>query len=209
MRFLTCVCAKSLQSCLTLCNPTDCSPPGSSVHEILQATGVGCQCPPPGDLPDPGIEPASFSLPHWQAGSLPLVPPGKPNYICKDPNFKSGHTLRSWVDMNLAGGGPIPPAAWPSLFLKEHGLWGSIRGGSPHPPAHTRSLGGTHAPAFVLVQHKPGILGRQPHHRCSLVAVWLHKGRACAELTLLRFHPRHSSGLPNSSLVSKEKQKPR
>ena len=29
--------AKSLQSCLTLCNPTDCSPPGSSVHGILQA----------------------------------------------------------------------------------------------------------------------------------------------------------------------------
>ena len=31
------VCAKSLQSCPTLCNPTDCSPPGSSVHETLQA----------------------------------------------------------------------------------------------------------------------------------------------------------------------------
>ena len=28
------VCA---QSCLTLCNPMDCSPPGSSVHGILQA----------------------------------------------------------------------------------------------------------------------------------------------------------------------------
>ena len=26
-----------LQSCLTLCNPRDCSPPGSSVHVILQA----------------------------------------------------------------------------------------------------------------------------------------------------------------------------
>ena len=25
------------QSCPTLCNPMDCSPPGSSVHEILQA----------------------------------------------------------------------------------------------------------------------------------------------------------------------------
>ena len=25
------------QSCLTLCDPMDCSPPGSSVHEILQA----------------------------------------------------------------------------------------------------------------------------------------------------------------------------
>ena len=29
--------AKSLQSCLTLCDPTDGSPPGSSVHGIFQA----------------------------------------------------------------------------------------------------------------------------------------------------------------------------
>ena len=29
--------AKSLQSCLTLCNPIDSTPPGSSVPEILQA----------------------------------------------------------------------------------------------------------------------------------------------------------------------------
>ena len=32
-----CVYAKSLQSYLTLCNPRDCSPPGSSIHGILQA----------------------------------------------------------------------------------------------------------------------------------------------------------------------------
>ena len=32
-----CVPAKSLQLCLTLCDPIDCSPPGSSVHGILQA----------------------------------------------------------------------------------------------------------------------------------------------------------------------------
>ena len=32
-----CVRAKLLQSCLTLCNPMDCSPPSSSVHGILQA----------------------------------------------------------------------------------------------------------------------------------------------------------------------------
>ena len=31
------VCAKSLQSCLTLCDSMDCSPPGSSVHGVLQA----------------------------------------------------------------------------------------------------------------------------------------------------------------------------
>ena len=31
------VCVKSLQSCPSLCNRMDCSPPGSSVHRILQA----------------------------------------------------------------------------------------------------------------------------------------------------------------------------
>ena len=31
----SCVCIKSLQSCPTLCEPMDCSPPGSSVHGIL------------------------------------------------------------------------------------------------------------------------------------------------------------------------------
>ena len=33
----TAAAAKALQSCPTLCNPMDCSPPGSSVHGILQA----------------------------------------------------------------------------------------------------------------------------------------------------------------------------
>ena len=31
------MCAKLFQSCLTLCDSMDCSPPGSSVHGILQA----------------------------------------------------------------------------------------------------------------------------------------------------------------------------
>ena len=35
-------------------------------------------CPSPGDLHDPGIQPASLGLLHWQADSLPLTPPGKP-----------------------------------------------------------------------------------------------------------------------------------
>ena len=35
----------------------------------------GFPCPPPGDLPNPGVEPRS---PAWQADSLPLVPHGKP-----------------------------------------------------------------------------------------------------------------------------------
>ena len=40
----------------------------------------GLSFPPPGDLSNPGIKPASFTYPAFQAGSLPLVPPGKPNW---------------------------------------------------------------------------------------------------------------------------------
>ena len=67
---VVCVHAKSLQLCLT---------PGSSVHGILQDRIVEwLSCPPPGDLPDSGIEFASLMSPPLQAGSLPTKPPGKP-----------------------------------------------------------------------------------------------------------------------------------
>ena len=33
-------------------------------------------CPPPSDLPNPGIE---LRSPTWQANSFPSEPPGKPN----------------------------------------------------------------------------------------------------------------------------------
>ena len=37
-------------------HPMDCSPPGSSAHGILRARILdGLQCPPSGDLPNPGI----------------------------------------------------------------------------------------------------------------------------------------------------------
>ena len=50
----------------------------------------GLPCPPPGDLPDPGMEPVSLNVYlHWQAGSLPLAPPWKPT--------PSGTTLLSEV----------------------------------------------------------------------------------------------------------------
>ena len=77
--------AKSLQSCLTLCNPMDCSPPGSSVHGIPQQEyRSGLPCLPPGNLPKPGIKPSSLSLLHWQVGSLPLAPPGKPHGVPRE-----------------------------------------------------------------------------------------------------------------------------
>ena len=64
------------QSCPTLCDPMDCSLPGSSVHVIFrQEYCSGLPFPSPGDLPNPGIEPGSPTL---QADALPSEPPGKP-----------------------------------------------------------------------------------------------------------------------------------
>ena len=58
-----CVCAKSL-SHVWLCIPVDCSPPGFSVHRILQARILEWVAMPfSTDLPDPGIEPTSFMAP--------------------------------------------------------------------------------------------------------------------------------------------------
>ena len=59
-----CMHAKSLQS--RLCNRMDHIVPGSSVHGILQARVLEwVALPPPGDLPNPGIEPMSVSFLHW------------------------------------------------------------------------------------------------------------------------------------------------
>ena len=56
--------AKSLQLCLILCNPMDWSLPGSpSMRFSRQEYWSGLPGPPPGDLPDPGIEPASLMSP--------------------------------------------------------------------------------------------------------------------------------------------------
>ena len=45
--------AKSLQSCPTLCDPTDSSPPGSAVPGILQARTLECARPLPVPCPAP------------------------------------------------------------------------------------------------------------------------------------------------------------
>ena len=73
-----CVCGHLVpQSCLTLCNPMDYSPPGSSVPGILQSRipALVAVSLLHGDIPNAGIEPRS---PELQAGSLPSEPPGKP-----------------------------------------------------------------------------------------------------------------------------------
>ena len=58
------------QSCPTLCDPVDCSPPGPSLHGIFPAR-VGCHFLLQEIFPT-GIEPGSPTL--W-AGALPCEPP--------------------------------------------------------------------------------------------------------------------------------------
>ena len=61
------------------CDPMDYSSPASSVHETLQArTLEWVPCPPQGIFATQGLNPSLLHLLHWQASSLPLVPPVKP-----------------------------------------------------------------------------------------------------------------------------------
>ena len=54
--FKLCVCSVT-QLCLTVCDPMDCSLPGSqSVDFSRQEYWSGLSFPPPGDLPNPGIK---------------------------------------------------------------------------------------------------------------------------------------------------------
>ena len=71
---IMCVCL-AIQLCLTLWDPMDCSLPGSPIYGILQARILEWSpCPPPGNLPNPGVEPRSPTL---QVDSLLSEPPGK------------------------------------------------------------------------------------------------------------------------------------
>ena len=67
------------QSCPTLCSPTDCNPPGSSVHGSFQWNGL--PFPTPGDLPDPGIEHTSSASPALAGRFFTTETPGKPHKI--------------------------------------------------------------------------------------------------------------------------------
>ena len=84
-----CMRAKSLQSYPALCDPMDCSLPGSSVHRILQARILEWAV-----VPSSRGSSRIMDQPHvcyvflrWHVGSLPLAPPGKP--------------VQSWQSLNI------------------------------------------------------------------------------------------------------------
>ena len=73
-----CMCSVA-QSCPTLCNPMDCSRPGSSVHGILQTRILEwVAISSSRGSSRPRYQTHISCLLHWQASSLPLRLPGKP-----------------------------------------------------------------------------------------------------------------------------------
>ena len=69
-----CVVYTVVQLCLILCNPMDCSPPGSSVHGISQARILEqVVIPYSRALPNPGIKPASLVSPALAGGFFTTI----------------------------------------------------------------------------------------------------------------------------------------
>jgi len=102
------VCTKSLQSCLTDCDPMDCSPPGSSVHGILQARILEWVAKPSsrGDSqPRDGIR--ISCLLHWRAG--PLLP-----FSCQCLNSWASQVTK-WVENP-----PVMQEIWAELDTAKH-----------------------------------------------------------------------------------------
>ena len=105
----------------------DYSPPGLSVHAVFQAkTWSGLTFPPPGDLPNPGIEPVSLSSPVLAGiGTLPLAPP---LYLWLKL-FLSSNSKVAWMRRESPEPSNSQIAAWcPSIQSKSNTIpGGNIR----------------------------------------------------------------------------------
>ena len=92
------------QLCPTLCNPMDCSPPGSFVHGILQArilTGMGCDL---GGSSQPRYQTrVSCIFLHWQVDSLPLNHLGSSVCMGESSVIQSCLTLCDPMDCSSPG----------------------------------------------------------------------------------------------------------
>ena len=103
-------CVLVLQSCQTLCNAMDCSPPGSPVHGIFQARileWVTYHALLQGIFPIQGSNPSLLHRLHWQADSLLLAPSEKPEMSDKDKYYCVIYLLcgilKSWTHKNRVG----------------------------------------------------------------------------------------------------------
>ena len=95
---------KVLQLCLTLWDPMDCSPPGSSVHGYSPGknTGVGCHVLLQ-EILTQGLNICLLCLLHWQVSSLQPVPPGKSIPLSQHPR------ITTYVGISHSGALHIQP----------------------------------------------------------------------------------------------------
>ena len=68
-----------IQSCSIVCDLTDCSPPGSSVHGILQAGILERIVISFSRISSQGSNSSLLCLLHWQKDSLPMSHLGSPS----------------------------------------------------------------------------------------------------------------------------------
>ena len=94
-----CVCSVA-QSCVTFCDPIDCSPPGSSVHGISQARVLEWIA----ISYSKGLNP---HLLHWQVDSLPLHHLGSPMYTL--------HLLKCYQEKSPS----LPLTSFPKLLCNK------------------------------------------------------------------------------------------
>ena len=91
-------------SCFTLFDSKDCNPPGSyqSMGFSRQDYWSGLSCPPPGDLPNPGIQPGSPVSPALQANSLLPSQWGSPCVLQKRTDTQGEASVTMEADTGVA-----------------------------------------------------------------------------------------------------------
>ena len=125
--------AQSLQSC----------PPLLFVGSSRQAHWSGLPCPPLGDLPNSGIEPASPASPAL-AGRffLPLMPPGKPSKGLRRSKAQAASFSKRWTTgSSLLNWTPVLRKAEHAGAFSQLGLAEDLRGSSVHPLSKRGSEG--------------------------------------------------------------------
>ena len=131
-------CVLVTQLCPTVCDPLDCSPPGSSVYGVLQARILEWVAMPSsrGSFPPRDQNLCPLCLLHRQAGPLPLAPRGKP--ISLPGALMHGFSLSSWLKARRERLNSLAsPAAVSSVRSLPEGDGSKLPLGKYLPPAST------------------------------------------------------------------------